>query len=416
MVISNKDRIIIRDLAKRVADIAALPEQKEKIRLWTDCNDLEPGRAMVFADPQNGWKELDEAWLKLECKDVSLHSFELFLRRKIIRYEHIPDDFPILNTFPIPVVVTGDSYDDYGFKLEVTRSNQESGAYHIEPAIKNEKDLAGLRFRPIQINHKGTEEKFEIVNDLFGDILKAYKIGRRAWRFGLTRVLIHMRGLDQMMLDIYDNPHIIHRLMEFLRDDFLREIDLFEKENAISLNSNPDNVTGSGGLSPTNDLPGKDFDGVVHAKNCICWGESQETVGIGPKQFEEFVLEYQLPLLKRFGLVDYGCCEQLDDKLDILINKIQNLRWISVSPWANREIAAEKIGKKYVYVYKPNPSYICSPNPDWEAAEHQIRETLKITKGCATHIVMKDTHTFCNEPNRITQWAEMASRIVKGMK
>jgi hypothetical protein len=26
---------------------------------------------------------------------------------------------------------------------------------------------------------------------------------------------------------------------------------------------------------------------------------------------------------------------------------------------------------------------------------------------------MKDTNTFCDEPGRITRWAEMASRIVR---
>jgi hypothetical protein len=78
-------------------------------------------------------------------------------------------------------------------------------------------------------------------------------------------------------------------------------------------------------------------------------------------------------------------------------------------------LLADKIGADYVYVYKPNPSHICSPEPDWIAAEREICETLEIAKDCATHIVMKDTHTFQNQPNRITQWTEMASRVVREM-
>lgn len=35
--------------------------------------------------------------------------------------------------------------------------------------------------------------------------------------------------------------------------------------------------------------------------------------------------------------------------------------------------------------------------------------------GCAVHLVMKDTHTFCNEPQRIMRWAERASRVVAVM-
>jgi len=415
MTIGQQDRLILRDLAKCVAEIAALPEQAEKTRLWTVCNDLKPERAMVYADPQNGWSELDAAWLKLECESDEARAMEFALRRKIMRHEHIPDDFPILSRFNVGVRIKGAGYDDYGLKLGVTRSGQEGGAYRIEPAIKSEKDLGKLHFRPIQIDHEATERAVDKAEDIFGDILDVCKTGKTFWRYGLTRVLVHMRGLDQMMFDMYDNPELLHRLMGFLRYDFMREINLFEREKAISLNNNPDNVNGSGGLSPTTDLPGNDVNADVSVKNCICWGESQETVMVGPDQFDEFVLQYQLPLMERFGLVDYGCCEPLDHKLDLLINKVPHLRWVSVSPWADRELAAEKLGDDYVYVYKPNPSLICSPEPDWEQVEKEIRETLEIASGCPVHIVMKDTNTFCHQPERISRWARAAVRIAEEM-
>jgi hypothetical protein len=113
--------------------------------------------------------------------------------------------------------------------------------------------------------------------------------------------------------------------------------------------------------------------------------------------------------------VAYGCCEPLDHKIDLLIERVPNLRWVSVSPWANRELLAQKTGGSYVYVYKPNPSRICSPDPDWPAAEREVRETLSIARGCPIHIVMKDTHTFHDDAQRITRWAEMASRVVREM-
>ena len=47
MAIPNRDRSILRDLAQRVAEIAARPEQAEKARLWTVCNDLRPERAIT---------------------------------------------------------------------------------------------------------------------------------------------------------------------------------------------------------------------------------------------------------------------------------------------------------------------------------------------------------------------------------
>jgi len=417
MAVSPKDRTILRDLAHQVTEIAALPEQAEKVRLWTACNDLRPERAMVFADPQNGWKELDAAWLRLECEDPVLRGFEHSLRRQLVRHHHLHDDFPIHATFPVPVKITGSTYDDYGLELAVTRSDQRDGAYHIEPAIRSEADLDRLHFRPLCIDHASTDRTVDLAADLFGDVLQVRKTGKTHWRYGLTRVLIHMRGLDQTFLDMYDNPSLLHRLLAFLRDDYKREIDLCEQEGVVTLNNTPDHVTGSGGLSSTSALPGPESPdaGSPGVRHCICWGESQETGVVGPDLFDEFVLQYQLPLLSRFGLVDYGCCEPLDGKLDLLMQKVSHLRWLAVQRWADRALAAEKIGADYVYVYKPNPTAICTPTPDWEDAEGDIRETLEIAKGCAVHIVMKDTHTFCGEPDRITRWTETASRLAHEM-
>jgi len=413
--VRNRDKTILRDLAKRVAEIAALPEQAEKARLWKACNDLQPERAMVYADPQGGWQELDEAWMCLGCEDGALRRIEHSLRRRILRYEHIPDDFPITGRFDVGVSIAGLGYGDYGLDLETVHSTSDRLAYRIVPAIQDEADLAELHPRPVRIDHEATDRRVAFLDELFGDVLRVRKRGMSQWRYGLTRVLIHMRGLEHMMLDMFDNPGLLHRLMAFLRDNFLREIDILEDADAVSVNDEPDDAIGTGGLCAASDLPGDELEGPVGVKHCACWGESQESVGIGPKQFDEFVLAYQLPILRRFRLVAYGCCEHLDQKYDLLFSQVPNLRWVAVPPMADRRLAADKIGDRYVYVYKPNPSRICVPEPAWDAAERDIRETLKVARGCAVQIVMKDTSTFCDEPERVTRWAEMASRVAQEM-
>ena len=90
---------------------------------------------------------------------------------------------------------------------------------------------------------------------------------------------------------------------------------------------------------------------------------------------------------------------------------LDNLRWVAVSPWADAEKMAEQIGRDYVYLYKVNPALVVSPQPDWEAAEKQVREINKITEGMSVQFSLKDTNTFCNEPGRITRWVEMAKNI-----
>jgi hypothetical protein len=262
------------------------------------------------------------------------------------------------------------------------------------------------------VDREATARRGELANELVGDILQVRLVGESTCRAKLTRDLIHLRGLDQIMLDMYDQPAFLHRMMAFMRDEKQREWEFYEREGLLSLNNWPDSITGSGGVCHTNELPAADYDGRVRMEDMWCWGESQETVGVGPAQFDEFVLQYQLPLINRFGLVDYGCCEPLDKKFDLLIKHIPRLRSVSISPWCDRRVAAEKLGNRYVYVYKPNPSRICSPQADFESAEQEVRETLEIARGCCVSIIMKDTHTLMNQPQRLTRWTDMASRLV----
>jgi len=40
--------------------------------------------------------------------------------------------------------------------------------------------------------------------------------------------------------------------------------------------------------------------------------------GVSPRMHQEFELDYAVRWYRRFGLVYYGCCEPLDDKLDLI--------------------------------------------------------------------------------------------------
>ena len=70
---------------------------------------------------------------------------------------------------------------------------------------------------------------------------------------------------------------------------------------------------------------------------------------------EEFLLRYQLPILEKFGLVSYGCCEDLTRKIDML-RRIPNLRRIGIAPAADVAKCAEQIGRDYVLSYRPSPT------------------------------------------------------------
>lgn len=128
---------------------------------------------------------------------------------------------------------------------------------------------------------------------------------------------------------------------------------------------------------------------------------------VSPAMHEEFALQYERRWLGHFGLNAYGCCEPLDKKLHI-VKTIPRIRRISMSPWVNVEKAAVHFGDKYIFSWKPNPAVVASEqwNPDF--ARRTIRDTLEKTRGCIIEMIMKDTHTCRNQPERMWEWVKIA--------
>lgn len=129
---------------------------------------------------------------------------------------------------------------------------------------------------------------------------------------------------------------------------------------------------------------------------------------------EEFEIAYQKPYIERFGLVNYGCCEPLHHKIDI-IRKIKNVRIISISPWANVEIASESMGKDYVMARKSNPSYLAMDNFDTKMIEDETKATLNACRknGTPCEFILKDLTTVRNDPSRLSAWYDIVKTTIE---
>jgi len=84
---------------------------------------------------------------------------------------------------------------------------------------------------------------------------------------------------------------------------------------------------------------------------------------------------------------------------------------VSVHPWGNRELAAEKLADRHVYAYKPHPGVLELPVPDYETAEKEMRETLEIARGCCVSLTMK-ADLKAGTADRAARWADIAQRVV----
>ncbi|MEW6753608.1 MAG: hypothetical protein AB1505_21885 [Candidatus Latescibacterota bacterium] len=281
--IGSADRRTLRELAARLAEVAALPIQAEREGLWLALNRLRPERAMVLAQVA---VPVPEA--VLQCEASLCRQWERALRWKLWRHEHVPDDYPCTDFLDVRCAV---EVGDYGVREGRIYGQVEGfGAYKIDPPIRSPEDLAKLRPRRIRVDHEATGRVAQAAEDLLGDILHVRRQGETLCRDMLTRKLIHLRGFDQFLLDLYDNPGLLHEMMGFLRDEALREWETYEREGALSLNNGPDHIRGTGGLTCTDELPAQGFAGHVRMQDMVCFSESQESVGVGADLFGEFVL------------------------------------------------------------------------------------------------------------------------------
>jgi len=406
--VSQKDREVLRSLAARFREIAELPEQASRRRRLAAHNGLRPERPVVLAYPEGAWEELLPA-ASMQCGNEKLRGWENSLRQKIYWWEHLRDDNTVEPFFKIGWHV---QRGDYGLKIAYEHGANR-GSYHwVAPLQDIEAGFDRLKTAVYTVDREGTYGDVALAGEIFGDLLPARIRGLYWWTSGLTWEAIKLIGLETLMLAPYDQPEGLHRLMGFLRDEQLKFITWMETEGLLT-DTNEDDYVGSGGVAYTGELPqaGRQPGAPVCLRDTWGFAESQETVGVSPDMVAEFILPYQFPILEKFGLNSYGCCEPLHDRIDPILH-IPRLRRLSVSPWCDQKIMAEKLGRNYVFSRKPNPTQICLTFNE-ESIRKDLAETLALAGAGSLEIIMKDTATVQNEPWRITRWIEIALEEVR---
>jgi hypothetical protein len=407
--IDKKDRDILRRLAEKVAVLAKRSIESEKRDLWFKHNSLKTNMPVIFCDPENGWNEIITE-NEILCESELAKKWELVLKKEIFWAEEICDDKVIEPHFEI-----GYTYSDSGWGLEPKINRKDlRGSITWDAPVKHYKDLEKIKLPELNIDFETTNQTRSLAEEIFKGILEVKVRGVWWWSLGLTNDLAILRGLEQIMYDMIDNTDLIHSLMNKIGQGTINKLDYLEKNNLLSLNTF--SYVGSGGFGYTRELPsGNPIKNNVKLTELWGFSESQETGQISPMMFEEFIFRYQLPILEKFGLNCYGCCEPLDKRWEV-IKKIPNLRRVSVSPWADNRKMADLLEDKYIYSLKPNPSQLALPNIDSRNILKNIKNYLEITKNCIPEIIMKDNHTLGNNPNNVKDWVKLLREEINNIK
>ncbi|MFH1023656.1 MAG: hypothetical protein V1809_09735 [Planctomycetota bacterium] len=393
----------IRGLACRVAEIAAEPRMTAILARWRDVSALrKPDRAPVWCKPVGCWSEILPT-SSLVCRDPGLRDIELELRKIVFKRE-VDDDTPVPPYIEAPAVFQVTPRNIYGLEINHTPSDSPGGAWAYDPPLKSEADFDRLVLPEYHYDAAATRANRDRMREILGGVLPVKVAVNVSWEGTLGTAAANLRGLETMMLDTLDHPDWLHRLMAVVRDAALRHLDCAEATGVLRTNAY-DPMMGSG---PVGAIPPG---GRPTCANLWCMANSQEFDQVSPAAWQEFCLEYQKPILRRFGFTGYGCCENLTRKLDGVLT-IPNLRIVTCGAWTNLDTVIEKTNRRYCIMWRQKASDVV-----FARREDEIRGPLedgaRRLRGCYYQIVLRELQTMAGHSDRLHVWTRLAKEAAE---
>lgn len=404
------DRSVIRELAKKYKEIAALDVQKENEKLYRALNGLHPVRPVVLMD-EIPWNQLEGAKeLALQCTGERERRLEEYMRRQLYRWNHFRCDMIVEDYIPWPRHI---EIGSFGIDVQadiLAYDNKNSVVSHrYSDQIPDEEAMNKLHVPEITIDQAADREDEEWLNGLLGDILPV-KMTALAYAnfFEPWDNLAQWRGAEPLLWDLADRPEFMLALVRKITDIRLELLDKVEAMDLLD-NTSP-YLHSTPGL--TDELPGTIENGRLTRKNVWGRGAAQIFTTVSPAMLDEFEITFAKEFFAGFGLVYYGCCEPLDKRIDI-VRQLPNLRKISITPWADVDNGAAQIGRDFVMANKANPAYLAADSLNEELIKRETRRTLEACKRNNTpvELVLKDISSVNYHPENLDRWAE----IVMGM-
>ena len=412
MSISQKDKEILRELGSKYMSIATLPIQKEKIKLWKSLNRSQMQRPMVCID-QLPWNELNVN-NELTCliEDPFWRGIEWDLRTKIYKWNHFPVDMVLEPFITIPKSINNSGY---GLEIDVEilalTEGTTAASQHFTNKLIDYDDIEKIKDIKFTVDNNQSDIWMQEAKQIFDGIAPIMQNHGTLFHLGVWDYLTQLMSIENAYYDIIDRPEFVHACMERVTTATIAGI---KQANELKIYDDIANQCHCSYIYTDELLPECGQGKGPISQNGWAFGLAQLFTSVSPKVTEEFELPYITRMAEYFGMIYYGCCDRLDDRLDI-IKKIPNLKKISCSPWSNRKIFAEEIGNKFIMSNKPTPAFIANDYVDWNDVRTDLQYTVDLAKANNVNLelILKDISTVNSKPERLTKWAEIAMEVVQ---
>ena len=400
---TERERIVLRDLAKHQLEIAHGEVNQRRIAEWYRHNDCEPGsRPMIHIEIDTFQDEVITP--RLVCESPEARSLEFALYHQFTNLELFDDDKVVPDYFPVGI---GGYFHPFGHEISRVTATDAHGHnlghqfQHVIHDLEDDAELLGPS--TFGVDKAGALEHLRLAQDTFGDILPARLVGRCLYATP-TQHIVHLMGMETMFFSMYDYPDEFKTMMDRLADDTIAYFKLMEREGCILPTVSFETLC-QGSKCFTHTLP---QEGVLTTEQVWGYMDSQESTGLSPAMYEEFIFPCYEKIAKIMGRLSYGCCEAVDPIWDC-VSRLHGLRKVSISPWCNEEVMGERLaGTDIIYLRKPSPNYLgVEETLEEDAFRAHIAKTVAAAKGCHLEIAQRDVYTVHNNPAKVRRYVEI---------
>lgn len=402
-MLNQNDIQVLRKLAEEYAAAAASPAQQEKKRLWLKLNHLNMERPLLTID-QIPWNEMDvDGSLQCQVQDPYWRKVEWELRTSLYKHRYMPADM-VMNPYiclPRPIHNSG-----WGIETQTSRSiEQELGgtsSREFVNQIESMDDVERIQQPILTLDQEQEALIVEQANVVFDGIID-YRLTGICMHLGIWDTISQWMGVENCYFALMDEPEMVHALMEKLTNGILGMIDQMNRQELFDIHSNLCHCS----HTHLRDMPKEDDRAL--SGNAWAFGLAQLFTAVSPDITAEFEVPYMKRIFPYFGAIYYGCCDRLDDRMDV-IAKLPKIRKLSCSPWSEREHFAEVMPDYCVMSNKPNPAYLASGKLDEQLIRDDIRRTIAAAKAHNRNLelLLKDLSTLNHNPACLWRWQEIA--------
>ena len=404
--ISRRDREILRAVATRKAELAHSDQNERILKAWRHLANGEracPTVRLLFSNFKN-----EVLSNRLQCEGNDARRLEAQLLSSMVGRELFDDDTPVSDTFDTTLSTWA-----YPFTAKPKKVRAKTGmGFHIEPVTDDiEENVDMFLGGSFSSDMEATKEWCAYADEVFGDILPS-RIVQGSLSGMITNPLVQLVGMETYYTSMYDCPDVLHRIMDEATSLYERYYDHLEKDGLLLPVTDMAPVAQES-FAFNSELP---KEGKITSTNQV-WGflESQETTAVSPETFGEFVFPYQDRLVKRYGLLSYGCCERVDAIFEDYLSKWKNLRKLSVSPFNDERRVGDYLrGSNIVFYSKPRAEYVTNAGPlDEEAILRYFKGVCEAASGCLFEIAQREVGTIFGDYGRGKRYVELAKQAVE---